>query len=505
VFWAGSDDGLVHISRDGGKSWDNVTPPGLPEWATVAIIEPSPHDSATTYVAAHRYRLADNTPLLFKTTDQGKTWQRITDGIPDTQFTWVIRADPERAGLLYAGTELGVYVSLNDGDSWQPLQGKLPVAAVRDMKIRGNELAVATHGRSFWILDDLTVIRQAANSVMDSAVHLFKPANAYRSAYQMAAGRSTGPGKKYMLRLGASVAWEETKDENEEIQTTILDGGHNPPFGVTLHYYIKDGQAKDAALTVSDSNGQALRTIGTKPASFDDTPESEREVGPFLPVKQGMNRFVWDMRHDRSSRVIAGGAKSSALEGPLVLPGTYTISLTVAGETKEQQVVIDKDPRVTASDDDFRKQLDMMLQVRDKVTEVHDGIIRIRSVRSQVNEWAVRAKSSNKGEALAEVLSGLTKSLGAVELELIQTKAPEEEGLDKIALPSGIGHKLKELMAAVSSADAAPTSQQYDVYKEFSEKADGALGRLEKLVDEDVQRFVDMLHELEVPAIVPKA
>jgi photosystem II stability/assembly factor-like uncharacterized protein len=505
VFWAGSDDGLVHISRDGGENWDNITPPDLPEWATVAIIEPSPHDPATAYVAAHRYRLADNTPLLFKTTDYGKTWKSITDGVSDTEFTWVIRADPEREGLLYVGTELGVHVSFDDGGSWQPLRGNLPVVPVHDMKIRGNELAVATHGRSFWILDDLTVLRQAADDQSNSNVHLFKPADTYRSAYQMAAGRSSGPGKKYMLRLGAAATWEETKDENEQIHSTFLDAGDNPPFGVTVHYYLKDASAEASSLTVSDGNGQVIRTIRPKPKKFDEMPESEKPVGPFPPVEQGMNLFVWDMRHERSSKVAAGGPKSDAVEGPLVVPGTYTVSLTIAGETAEQQVTIEKDPRVNASDDEFKQQLDLMLKVRDKITEVHDGINRIRSLREQVNEWAARARSSNKGEALGKVTSDLTQSLGAVELELIQTNAPEEEGLDKIALPAGVGFKLKELMAAVSSADAVPTSQQHDVFVDFSARADGAVGRLKTLLDEDVQRFDDLLHELEIPAIFPKA
>ncbi len=505
VFWAGSDDGLVHISRDGGDSWDNVTPPDLPEWATVAIIEPSPHDAATAYVAAHRYRLADNTPLLFKTSDYGATWQRITDGIPESEYTWVVRADTEREGLLYAGTEMGIHVSFDDGGSWQSLQVNLPVVAVHDMKVRGNELAVATHGRSFWILDDLTHLRQAPDAADGSGPHLFEPASVVRSAYQMTSGRSSGDGKRYMLRLGSAAAWVEEKDENEQAHSIFLDAGNNPPTGAIFHYNVGDAPADDAVLTVSDGDGNVVRKVRPKPCGYDDMSELEKPAGPFLPVKEGMNRYIWDLRHDSSSKVSEDGAKSGAIEGPLVVPGTYSVSLTVAGKTVCRDVTIKQDPRVSTSADELREQLDLMLQVRDKVTEVHNGINRIRSIRGQVAEWSARATSVGKGDALSEVTGGLNDSLDSIELEMIQTQVIGEEGLDRIELPAGVGFKLKELMAAVSSADSAPTTQQHDVYGVLSERAGSALGRLEQLESDDLQRFVDSLHELEIPAIIPKA
>lgn len=505
VLWAGSDDGLVHVSRDGGKRWDNVTPPDLPEWATVTIIEPSPHDPAAVYIAAHRYRLADNAPLLFKTTDYGKTWRSISEGVPQSEYTWAVRADTERPGLLYAGTELGVHVSFDDGDSWQSVQGNLPVVAVHDMKVRGNELAVATHGRSFWILDDLTLLRQAPDATDRSVVHLFKPASVVRGARQMASGRSSGPGKRYMLRLGTAAAWEEEKDENEQVHARFLDAGHNPPAGVTVHYHLEHSSAPDAVLRISDRNGDVVRTVRPKPENYSELAESEKPNGPFLPVDEGMNRFEWDMRYDPSSRVFTDGPKSDAIEGPLVTPDTYTVSLTVGGKTAKREVTIEKDPRVSTSDEEFREQLDLMLQVRDRTTEAHDGINRIRSLRRQVNEWTGRANAVGKGEALAEMVEGLTESLGSIEMELIQTKAPEEEGLDRIALPAGVGFKLKELMAAISSADASPTAQQREVFDVLSARAGEALGRLARLEKDEMQRFVDMLHELEVPAIVAKA
>ncbi len=505
VFWAGSDDGLVHISRDGGDTWDNVTPPDLPEWSTIAIIEPSPHDAATAYIAAHRYRLADNTPLLFKTSDYGATWQRITDGIPETEYTWVIRADTEREGLLYAGTEMGIHVSFDDGESWQSLQGNLPVVAVHDMKIRGNELAVATHGRSFWILDDLTHLRQTPDVADGSSLHLFKPASVVRSAYQMTSGRSSGDGKKYMLRLGSAATWVEEKDENEQAHSTFLDAGNNPPTGAIFHYNVGDYSADDAVLTVSDGDGNVVRTVRPKPCGYDDMSEAEKPAGPFLPVKEGMNRYIWDMRYDQSSKVTEDGAKSGAIEGPLVVPGTYTVSLTVGGQTVSQDVTIEQDPRVSTSADELGEQLDLMLQVRDRVTEVHDGINRTRSIRGQVAEWAERAASVGKGDALSELTGGLNESLDSIEMEMIQTQVLGEEGLDRIELPAGAGFKLKELMAAISSADSAPTTQQHEVYGVLSERAGNALGKLEQLESGDLQRFVDTLHELEIPAIIPKA
>ena len=507
VFWAGSDDGLVHISRDGGQNWANVTPSDLPEWATVAIIEPSPHNPSAAYVAAHRYRLGDYSPLLFRTTDYGRTWLRIDDGIPESEFTWVIRADTERDGLLYAGTELGVHVSFDDGGVWQSLQSNLPVVAVHDMKVKGNELAVATHGRSFWILDDLAVVRQAASA--DAAagagakLHLFEPASVFRSARQMASGRSSsGPGKKYMLRLGAAATWEETKDDNEQVDAAFLDAGHNPPDGVTLYYTIRDTRSEDAVLTISDGSGEVVRTVRPKPEGYDEMTEAEKPSGPFLSIAEGTNRFIWDMRYDPSSKVTEEGAKSGAMEGPLVVPGIYTITLATSGSSVKRQVKIEKDPRVATPDEDLQEQLGLILEVRDLVTSIHGCINRIRSIRRQVLEWSGRADAAGKGQSIAELVEGLKDALEGIEIELIQTAATDEEGMDRIALPAGVGFKVKELMAAISSADAAPTTQQREVFEDLSAKAADASDRLDRLVDEDLQQFVDMLHELEVPAIL---
>ena len=307
-----------------------------------------------------------------------------------------------------------------------------------------------------------------------------------------------------MLRLGSAAAWTETKDENEQSHSTFLDAGNNPPTGAIFHYNLGEADADEALLTVSDADGQVIRTVRPKPCDYDDLSESERPAGPFLPVDKGMNRYIWDLRYDKSSRV-GTAPKSEALEGPLVVPGTYNVSLTVAGQTVSQEVTIEQDPRVSTSAEELGEQLDLMLRVRDKTGEVHDAINRIRSIRGQVAEWAGRANASGKGEALADVVETLNDSLGSIELAFIQTTAPEEEGLDRIALPAGVGFKLKELMAAIASADAAPTTQQHDVCGVLSERADGALDRLERLENEDLQRFVDTLHELEIPAIVAKA
>ena len=391
-------------------------------------------------MAAHRYRLADNTPLLYKTNDYGKTWQTITDGIPEHEYTWVIRADTEREGLLYAGTELGVHVSFDDGESWQSLQGNLPVVAVHDMKIRNddNELAVATHGRSFWILDDLKHLRQVPDASDTNGIRLFKPASVVRGAYQMTSGRSSGDGKRYMLRLGSAAAWTETQDENEQSHATFLDAGNNPPTGAIFHYNLGDVDASDALLTVSDSGGKVIRTVRPKPCDYDDLSDSEKPAGPFLPVDKGMNRYIWDMRYDQSSKV-ATAPKSEAVEGPLVVPGTYTVTLSVDGQTDSQEVTVEQDPRVSTSGEEFQGQLELMLRVRDKTGEIHDAINRIRSIRGQVAEWAGRADAAGKGDTLADAVEGLNDSLGSIELALIQTKAPEEEGLDRIGLARRCG------------------------------------------------------------------
>ena len=238
VFWTGSDDGLVHISRDGGATWDNVTPEDLPEWSLVCMIEQSPHDPATAYLAATRYKLDDTRPMLYKTTDYGQSWTQIVNGIPTNDFTRVVREDPSRRGLLYAGTETGVYVSFDDGSSWQPLQANLPRAPIYDLAVKGTDLVASTHGRSFWVLDDLTLLHQVADSAPGSEFSLLAPRPTYRVRAASGLNGSAGPGKNYGIAFGTPLAFYETKKPGGPSDIVFLDSGKNAPPGVLVNYYL---------------------------------------------------------------------------------------------------------------------------------------------------------------------------------------------------------------------------------------------------------------------------
>ena len=499
VFWAGSDDGLVHISVDGGESWVDITPAELPEWSLISMIELSPHDPATAYIAATRYKLDDDRPFLYKTNDYGNTWVEIASGIPDHDFTRVIREDPERRGLLYAGTETGVYVSFDDGASWQSLRRNLPVVPVHDMAVKGDELAVATHGRSFWILDDLPLLRQLAAGAPDRDIYLFKPANTYKAALTAESGRPAVEGKNYQPSPGHSAAFYETKRPNGELVRRFLDGGSNPPGGVVVSYYLKDKPEAEAWLTFLDSEGQTIKSFSSQ--AEESKPPDGRPSELTVPVEAGMNRFTWDMRYPNARRLDIKGADEKALIGPVAPPGAYQVRLTVGEHTQTQTFEVMKDPRVAATQEDLEEQFVFLLRIRDKLTDAHDGTNRLRSVRRQVDEWIQRADAQGSAEAIANVAAGLKDNLAAIEAELINLEALGD--LDKISQQARLNTKLWSLTGVVSSAASAPTRQSYEVFDSLSARTDAQLQRLRKVEDTDLARFVNAVHELEIALVAP--
>ena len=500
VFWAGSDDGLVHISRNGGETWDDVTPADIPEWTRFDIIEVSPHDAASAYVSATRYKFDDNRPYLYKTNDYGKTWTKITDGIPEDDFTRVIRADPERQGLLYAGTESRAYVSFDDGASWQSLRNNLPPVPVTDLAVKGNELVAATNGRSFWILDDLAVLRQIEPQISDGMVHLFAPAHTNRSAARMSAGREPGPGKNYTLGLGAVATYYEKEDEYGVMRRTLLDAGSNPRDGVVVTYFLKEKPEGDVTLEFLDSEGEHIKTFTPKPAEEKEKPAWGMPKDPYLPVKAGANLFVWNMRYPNARQAEVEGASEKGLKGPLGPPGQYQVRLTVGGRSQTQSFDLVKDPGVPATQEDLEAQFDLLIRVRDKLSETHDAVNRIISVRAQVDQWVGRTKGTSAADAMSERADGLKEKLTAIERELINRKAPGDT--DSINLPNMLNSKIAELTFAPSSADSVPTKQSYDVFASLSERADAQFARLQDVIDNDLEQFIELVHEMEVPPIV---
>ena len=497
VLWAGSDDGLVHISRDDGKNWQRITPEGLPEWTLISMIEASPHEPGTAYMAATRYKLDDNRPILYKTNDYGQTWIDISDGIPEHDYTRVIREDPARRGMLYVGTETGVYVSFDDGGSWQPLQINMPVTPVHDLVVKENDLVAATHGRSFWILDDLTQLHQLTDDLADQSLHLLKPRAAYRMP-RRARSRKPSPGKTYDIALG--VAYVETTGPNGEPVRELLDAGEDAPDGVVVAYWLKTKPEDNVTLSFLDSRGSLIKSITSKSAEDAHQPAAE-EAETWTPAEAGMNRFVWDMRYPEARRVPGDMSTEGAVTGPLALPGTYQVTVSVGDESQTQSFEILKDPRATTSQEDLEAQFDLLIKLRERISETHDSVNKIRSIRRQVDEWVKRVEGHSSAEPIAKSADTLKEKLFSIESELIQVNYTGQRDINN--LPTKLNLRLAELIDVVAAADFAPPKQTYEVFEDFNARLAPQFQQLQEVVDKDVPEFENLVHELEIPAIVP--
>ncbi|MEW6735928.1 MAG: glycosyl hydrolase [Acidobacteriota bacterium] len=478
LIWTGSDDGLVHITRDGGKSWTNVTGKDIPEWIQINSIEASSHDAGTAYIAATMYKSDDFKPYLYKTTDYGKSWQKIVNGIPNGAFTRVIREDPHRRGLLYAGTETGMYISFDDGKQWQPLQLNLPVVPITDLAVhkREKDLVVATQGRSFWLLDDLDVIHQVAEGTVKSDVYLLKPATAYRM--------SGGGGGE--LPATATI-------------------GENPPNGTIIYFYLKNKPTGEVKLEILDTTGQVLNTYTSKPPegqTKSEEPSPRREEQNFVPAEVGLNRFVWNLRYPDATRVPGMVLWAAETRGPRALPGNYQARLTVDGKTFTQPFEVVLDPRLKLSLEDLTKQFELLIKTRNKLSETHNAITLIRDLRKQVEETVSRVKDQTNGKAVAEAGKALTAKLTAIEEKLCQPKVQSSQ--DVLNYPMQLNNKLAALASTVSSAEGAPTQQTYKVYEELTSKIDTELRTLEQLQRTDLVAFNQLVRDQNFPAVIIK-
>ena len=494
TIWSGSDDGLVQLSRDGGKNWANVTPPAsmMPEWIQINSIEASAHDAATAYVAATMYKWDDNKPYLYRTSDYGKTWKKITEGIPDTAFTRVIREDPNKRGLLYAGTETGMYVSFDNGDHWQSLQLNLPVVPITDLAVhkRDKELVVATQGRAFWILDDLPLLHQlidAGGFSAASKTQLFKPKESYR----------TPAGGGAPLPPTATI-------------------GRNPANGVVVYYSLKAKPATDLELEFLDTAGKSIQKFtaklpkageaGAAPAAAPAAPAGEGGFGPPAtappPTNVGLNRFVWDTRYADATRFPNLILWAGEMRGPKLPPGTYQVRLKVDGQTLTQSLDIKADPRLNTTSADYTKQAELGLKIRDKLTETHNAIIQIRDVRRQVEDLMKRVASQPQFKAVNDAGTALNKNLTTIEESLYQTK--NQSNQDPLNYPIRLNNKLAALAGVVGSAEAAPTAQSYAVYDELVTQIDAQLQKLAQIMKTDVAAFNQLVRDQNIPAVVVK-
>ena len=506
VFWAGSDDGLIHLSKDGGQSWQNVTPAELPEWTMISMIEQSPHDPATVYVAATRYKLDDYQPYLYKTTDYGQTWHKITSGIPADDFTRAIREDPTRQGLLYMGTETGLYISFNAGESWQSFQLNLPVAPIHDLLIKDNDLVVATHGRSFWILDDITPLHTLNDDVYNSAAHLFGPGPSVRMRPNLLEAWGGGsPGKNYSVGFGEVTPYYETKTPEGAVKRRFLDAGQNPPRGVIITYYLQEKPTEPISLTILDGAGNEVKTFKSKVEKEEKEGEKkqktkEEEKGTlYLPANAGMNRFIWNYRYADGQKVTGKDISAILPAGPLAMPGNYELRLQVGEETVRSTFELLKDPRLTTSDQELQAQFDLLVAIRNNISKVNRAINRIRDLKKQADEWSNRVANHAQKEAISSAASKLKETLTDIEKTLI---LPNPKKPFDAWASAPLGTKLEALSHVVASADFAPTQPSYQVFDKLSAAVGDSLNALQAVLDGDVAAFNALIKEAAVPALV---
>jgi len=482
VIWAGSDDGLVHVTRDGGKKWDNVTPPGMPEWIRINSIDASPHDAGTAYVAATNYQQDDFRPYLYKTTDYGKTWKKIVSGISENAFTRVIREDPNRKGLLVTGTEIGLFISFDDGESWRAFQLNLPVTPITDLQFhkRDQELVIGTEGRSFWILDDVPLLYQFHGFDTNStAARLFQPKDTYR----FGGGRGFGGGGR---GAGAAV-------------------GENPPGGAQVMFWLKNRPQGEVTLEFLDSAGKSVNKFTTREQPRPQAPAGEEEDNPFrgapparLTANAGLNRFTWNLRYEDAVTFPGMILWAGSTNGPRVSPGKYTAKLTVDGQSQSQAFEVKKDPRLDTTPEDYAKQVSLSLQVRDKLSETNDAVIRIRELRKQLDEYARR-----DSKKVADAAKALSATLTAVEENLYQTKNRASE--DPLNYPIKLNNKLAHVLGVVQSSDNAPTQQSYMVYEDLATQVNAELKKLNVLLTADLAAFNKLIRDENVPAVMAPA
>jgi photosystem II stability/assembly factor-like uncharacterized protein len=477
VIWAGSDDGLVHVTRDGGKNWANVTSKEFGDWSLVSLIDPSPHAGGGAYVAIDRHKLDDFHPYLFKTSDYGKTWTKITNGLPDNSYAHVVREDPKKKGLLYAGTETGIYISFDDGAHWQSLKLNLPTTPIHDLTVKGDDLIVATHGRSFWALDNISPIRQLTASAGSEDVHLYQPAPAIRFR---------GPG----FQLPAT-----------------FPVGANPPAGAVIDYFLKAAPKEQVTLEILDSSGKLVRKYSSKKTAEGPSPDEEEfgitRPGQTLPVEIGLNRFVWDLHFESPTRLPGWVGWGGRPEGPLVPPGKYQVKLTAAGKSSTADLELTKDPRVPASQADLEKQAELALRIRDRVSVGFETVNQIRSVRSQLDGLRKRLGTDSSAKPVLDAADALSKKMSAIEEKIVQPK--NKTGEDALNYPIQSADQLVALQETVESADTAPTTACLAVFEELNSRLDTQISAWHDLHSKDLAALNALIQKSNIPAIAPAA
>ncbi|HEX7518131.1 MAG TPA: hypothetical protein VF345_12710 [Chthoniobacterales bacterium] len=470
MLWAGTDDGLVHVTMDEGQHWTNVSPK-MPEWSTVDLIEPSPHDANIAYVAIDRHKLDDIKPYIFKTTDAGKTWSAITTGIPEGANVHAVREDPKRRGLLYAGTELGMFVSFDDGAHWQPLQLNLPVSPIHDLVVKDDDLVVATHGRSFWVLDDITPLRQVNTQSAQMDVILYQPQTALRLHYP------------------------SEIDKRQPV-------GENPPAGAIINYFLKIAAKDEVVLDILDAQGKLVRHLSSKEKKENDQPPEwpdQVEAPRTIPAAEGMNRFAWDLHYDDPVQTPGAFYAGEVPRGPLALPGNYQVRLTADGKSQTAPLHLAIDPRIKDAEATLPKQFELSSKVATRIGELHQAVNEIRDVKTQIQSLHKRFGEEERLKATLTAADELAKEMLAVEEQLIQVNMKGSEG--NLAFPNMLNEAFYTFGRTIDYADYGPTRPQYDVFKMLSDRLDEQLKKWGQLKADEVPKIAALIKQMELPAI----
>jgi photosystem II stability/assembly factor-like uncharacterized protein len=461
LLWTGSDDGLIHVSKDGGKNWENVTPKDAPKWMMWNCVDVDPFKKGAAYFVGTRYKLDDFTPYIYKTEDYGKTWKLITNGIDKMHFARTLRADQKRAGLLYAGTEYGMYISYDDGASWKPFQLNLPVVPITDLTIKENDLVVATQGRAFWVIDDLTVLQQKDAGIANKNLHVFSVSPAYR----MAEGR------------GAQFAG------------TNRNAGSNPPTGVVINYYVKNASdSAKASVTILDKDHKSIKTFTT----------DAKEPTNKMDVSAGMNQFVWNMVYPESERMEGMILWNGTPRGILAAPGNYFAKVKVEKDSVEVPFTIKADPNYKLTQAEYEQQFAFLKTVQDKFNETQKAIKDIRTLRTQINSF-ITLQGKDVPKEVKQMADSINKQLTSVEETLYQTKA--KSGQDVLNYPIRLNDKLAGLFNVANSGNFAPSKQAREVYTDLSAQIDVQLNKLKTIKEKDIAAFNELIRQKALPVI----
>ncbi|MEP7345223.1 MAG: glycosyl hydrolase, partial [Gemmatimonadaceae bacterium] len=519
VLWAGTDDGYVWVSKDNGAHWENVTPKDIGDFTRISIIEPSHYEVGGAYVAANRYQQGDKAPILYKTTDFGKTWTKIVNGIKEDHFARVIREDPVRRGLLYAGTERGVYVSFDDGMNWRPLQKNLPPVPVHDLALKDEDLIAGTHGRAFWVMDNIAPLRQVTPATMEKVAQLYKPADAIRTdwgggffAQLFGLGGNNPP--------SGAVIHYNLKNANQKVQLEFMDAAGKTIKSFTsdqdpatqadslrlettkaeaIDSLTRNGWTRDSAttsITARFADPAAMAQAVDMEALFSQGPRPAR-----VPNKAGLNMFVWDLRYPDAVRFEKMIMWSGTVQGPVAPPGTYSVRLTVNGGDAQTQVLrVRKDPRSEATDVDLQAQFKMLIAIRDKVTDANNAVRTVRNMRYQVGDRTGKLTGSTKQE-FEQIAGQMMGGLKDAEEEIYQTK--NQSSQDPLNFPIRLNNQIAALTGTVATGDYRPTKQAYEAFDMMGKELEVQLKSAKKSLDDHLPRLNAILRAAGLEELKP--